>query len=230
MLKTAKHWVIAYTVVVLFLLIGVGSLTIVIDPYFHYHKPLENVYYSLGNQRSQNDGILKHFDYDAIITGTSMAENFKASECNKIFGVNAIKVCFSGASYKEINDNLRVAFRNNEGIKVIVRALDTGRILTDKDKMRYDLGEYPTHLYDDKPFNDVKYVFNKEILLSLSVPLLEGDMNGIEGGITDFDRYSNWMHSCTFGKNAVLENVTFFEEPAENKVLTDEERQMKKKT
>lgn len=226
MLKTAKHWVAAYLVVVLLLLIGVGSLTVAIDPYFHYHKPLESIYYALSNQRSQNDGILKHFDYDAIITGTSMAENFKASECNEIFGVNAIKVCFSGASYKEINDNLKVAFRHNEDIKMIVRALDTGMILADKDKMRYDLGEYPTHLYDDNLFNDVKYVFNKEILFSLSVPLLEGYMKGIEGGITDFDSYSNWMRSCTFGKNTVLENVAFFEEPTENKVLTDEERKM----
>ena len=47
----------------------------------------------------------KHFDYDAIITGTSMTENFLSSEFDSLFGVNSVKTTFSGASYKEINQN-----------------------------------------------------------------------------------------------------------------------------
>lgn len=130
-----------------------------IDPYMHYHKPdTEGYFYSLNNQRSQNDGITKHFEYDALITGTSMTENFKTSEMDALFACNSIKVPYSGGSYKEINDNLKVAVENNPNLKMVVRGLDMGRFLDDKDVMRYDLGTYPTYLYDSNPLNDVQYI------------------------------------------------------------------------
>ena len=116
-----------------------------IDPYFHYHKPYtDSYYYDLNNQRSQNDGISKHFDYNALITGTSMTENFKTSELNEIFGVNSVKVSYSGGSYKEMNDNLVIALKNNSNLKMVVRGLDTGMFFDAPDRMREDLGKYPT--------------------------------------------------------------------------------------
>lgn len=50
---------------------------------YHYHAPLEDFAYLLdrNNERYQNYGILSHFSYDTIITGTSLTENFKSSEC-----------------------------------------------------------------------------------------------------------------------------------------------------
>lgn len=94
---------------------------IMIDPYFHYHKPLSFLSYRLGNQRYINNGIIKNFDYNAIITGTSMTENFKNSQFDKLFMVNSIKIPFSGGSYKEINDNVEVALKNNKNIKCILK-------------------------------------------------------------------------------------------------------------
>lgn len=68
---------------------AMGICVLRVDPFIHYHKPLTNAYfYPLDNQRSQNDGILKHFEYNALITGTSMTENFKTSELDELFGVN----------------------------------------------------------------------------------------------------------------------------------------------
>ena len=135
--------------IAIFLLIFVFIfIQIIVDPFFHYHKPLKNLFYPINNQRSQNDGIIKHFDYDALITGTSMSENFKVSEANKIFNANFIKVPFSSGSYKEINNNIETALRYNKKLKLIIRALDCDRYCDDKDRMREDLGEYPTYLYD----------------------------------------------------------------------------------
>ena len=52
-------------------------LCFVFDPYFHFHKPFSFVRYRLYDERYTNDGISRHFDYNAMITGTSMAQNFK---------------------------------------------------------------------------------------------------------------------------------------------------------
>ena len=111
----AKRWIIGWFTIVIVLLIIIGRFVYHIDPYFHYHKPYTDKYfYNLNNERSQNDGICKYFDYDALITGTSMTENFKTSELDELFGVNSIKVPYFGGSYKEMNDNLKNALKHNK--------------------------------------------------------------------------------------------------------------------
>ena len=80
MAMTCKKWAITTILSTCMLLVGLGSVTIYIDPYFHYHAPLQGLEYPISNERYQNDGIIRHFPYNAIITGTSMTENFKASE------------------------------------------------------------------------------------------------------------------------------------------------------
>lgn len=218
-----KQWITMYAII---LFIAIGSIIMLVykvDPFIHYHKPCDKLYYSLNNQRSQNNGICKHFDYDGIITGTSMTENFKASEAKEIFEGDFIKVPFSGGSYKEINDNLIVACNYNKNLKMVIRCLDEGRIFDDKDNMRTDLGKYPTYLYDDNIFNDVNYVFNKDIIFGRIYQMLSDYKSGGKNGMTSFDRYSYWMPSYTFGKNAVLGSREKFEKSKDENRITEEE-------
>lgn len=157
-----KRWCSSFIVSFMILLLAGGGLTIVIDPYFHYHKPIPDLAYKIYNERYQNDGILKHFDYNAIITGTSMTENFKVSEMDELFHVKSVKVPFSGSTYREINENLERAVCANTDIKFIIRGLDYDSFYEQADLMKYD--SYPTYLYDDFLFNDVEYFLNKTIL------------------------------------------------------------------
>lgn len=222
-----KVWIIGYLVLVIGALTVAGARVVKVDPFFHYHKPLTDVYYyTLNNQRSQNDGIIKYFEYDALITGSSMTENFKTSEMDAIFGTNSIKVPFSGATYKEINDNLISALGKNPNLKIIVRGLDMANFWKDKDAMRLELGEYPTYLYDRNPFNDVEYVFNRDVLFRRVFPMvLENDGEGFQPGITSFDEYSNWMRVYTFGVNAVCPNGIAYQGVGAPIYLTDTERE-----
>ena len=63
-----KKWTIGFFIVFLTMLLGAGAATAVIDPYFHYHKPLKGLSYPLNNQRYQNNQSSAAY-YDAIITG-----------------------------------------------------------------------------------------------------------------------------------------------------------------
>ena len=196
----SKKWVIGWFVIVVLGLGALGAWVYKVDPYIHYHKPdTSKYYYSLDNHRSQNDGIIKHFDYDALIIGTSMTENFKTSEMNEIFGCNSIKVPFTGGSFKEINDNINNAIESNPNIKYIVRGIDMEKFFDGKDKMRYDLGVYPTYLYDDNVLNDVKYIWNRDVIWNRTFPMTKNK----ESGITSFDDYSNWNDLYSFGVNTV---------------------------
>lgn len=222
----AKKWIIGYLMLVLIPLAVAGIWVIHVDPFFHYHKPYTSgYYYALNNQRSQNDGILKHFDYNAVITGTSMTENFKTSELDALFGTNSVKVPYSGGSYKEINDSLKSALANNQELKTIIRGLDMSRFMIDKDNMRFDLGEYPVYLYDDNPFNDVKYIFNRDVLFTRVWPMVtENDKEDFKPGITSFDAYSNWMASYTFGVKTVCPEGVAVQDAGNPVHLTDEEK------
>lgn len=199
-----KKWSIGFLIITMLMLVVFAIPTIILDPFFHYRKPMENFEYELDrdNQRYVNDGIMKNFDYNAIITGTSMTENFKTSEFDALYGVNSIKIPFYGASYKEINDNLASAIEANPEIVCIVRGLDCNRITNQKDTVRSDYAQYPWYLYDDLLYNDVQYVLNKEILF-------EHTLNGVffytrHGKTTPtFDEYSNWAADFVYGKEAV---------------------------
>lgn len=221
----SKTWLAGWSILVVIVLCIIGKWMYIIDPYIHYHSPnLSKYFYTLNNQRSQNDGITKHFDYDALITGTSMTENFKTSEMDAIFGTTSIKVPFAGGSYKEINDNLIVAIENNPNLKIIVRGLDMQYFFDDKDMMHLELGVYPTYLYDANPFNDVEYLFNRDLIWNRMYPMIIAkDTEDFEPGITSFDDYSKWQFNYTFGINTVCPNGIGEVVKGEAIHLTDEE-------
>ncbi len=205
-------------------LLATAILMWVFDPYFHFHAPFEGISYLLSNERYQNDGITRNFEYDALITGTSMTQNFKTSELDALFGTDSIKIPYAGASFKEINDAVAAAKAYNPALTLVVRGLDLYHFEEDKDYLAYS--DYPTYLYDDNLLNDVQYLWNKDILtvdlLNLSIlPTLTGAQS------TTFDEYSNWMGENTFGKESVLSTYSRAtkDESAEETHLTDEVKQ-----
>jgi len=204
-------------------LLIIAILTIYLDPFFCYHKPLSNYYYRLYDQRMQNNGIINKFDYDAVITGTSMTENFKASMADELFDVNSIKVCFSGATYKELSDNIENAISNTPDLKMVICSLDLSMLDRDKDEMRYDMGEYPTYLYNANPIDDVKYFFNGDVLTRYIAPMLFKRIKGEAGGHTSFDDYSSTYYDYEFGTEYVLSTIELGDAPENENSLSDEQ-------
>lgn len=220
-------WLFGFMLTVSGLLLGIIVGVVYIDPFFHYHAPNERFFYPLSTQRNQNNGITKNFDYNAIITGTSMTENFKKTEVDNYFDVNSIKVAYSGGTYKEINDNLRVAFESHDDIQVVIRGLDMNKFFDDKDEIREDFlggGTSPTYLYDKNPFNDVYYIFNRDVIFNWCLPAYKSNLSGSPSGITDFDTYSNWMAGSEFGAEIVLSDKDYFHEPEIVNFLTIEDK------
>ena len=90
----SKKWLAKCIGSILGAVVLMFALCFVFDPYFHFHKPFSFVRYRLYDERYTNDGISRNFDYDAIVTGTSMAQNFKTSEMDQLFGTRAVKETF----------------------------------------------------------------------------------------------------------------------------------------
>lgn len=224
----SNKWITGWVLSVLILSAATAGFVYYIDPFFHYHKPhTDRYYYELDNQRYQNDGIMRNFDYDALITGTSMTENFKTSELDTIFDVDSVKIPYSGAAFKEVNEGIGRALKYNPDLKIIVRGIDMGYLFTDKDWMRDDLGTYPEYLYDDNPFNDVNYIFNQDVIFDRAYKMvLDSRSPDHKPGILPFDDYSSWQSQAVMGiKKVCPEGLETKKNPSEVHI-TDEERMM----
>lgn len=217
-MKNSKLWSICCLALALLLLLTVGGATAVIDPYFHYHAPLEQLEYPLDNQRYQNDGIVKHFSYDAMITGTSMTENFKTSEFDQLFGVNSVKISYSGGTFQELTATMEAAIEANPELKLVLLCIDEWFLFSGRDMILAD-GEYPTYLYDSNPFNDVKYLLNKSIFCDSTLGVLEYTRAG--NRTTSFDDYGSWTH-IPIGRDAAMAQYSRKAPEPEQKLLTDE--------
>lgn len=227
--KLYRRWTLGTLAALAAALFLVASLTIHRDPFFHYHAPLSGYRYPQkeypdNNERYLNDGITKNFAYDGIITGTSMTENLKASDADALFNAHFIKVPYAGAKYKEINDNLMRAYRGDREIRYIIRALDYSDLVEDKDA-RDKTFRYPTYLYNDNPFDDVRYVFNKSVLLEETLSVVKVE-NGA-GSAVNFDTYGNWnaYYSTKFGAKNVLATYRLRTVPKSPRAFTEEEKE-----
>ena len=198
------------------------ALTVYVDPYFHYHYPNKNMDYKINNARYKNDGIMRHWDYNTMIIGTSMTENFKTSQVDEVFSKKSIKVPFAGASYKEIGDNISRAIDYNADLELVIRAIDYSFFWTDANHMAYLEEQFPTYLTNDTLYDDVQYWLNKDVFVNEVCSVLSTYQKD-KGEVTSFDDAYNWHWWFLFGKEAVLENYDRVEKKQEIQTLTDEE-------
>ncbi len=213
-----KKWnliVVGGVVAILAILAGV---TILVDPFLHYHKGQIFLEYPLKDERYQNDGIARYYEYDSIITGTSMCQNFKCSEFDELWTAVSIKITNSGASYHESCENIQRAFSHNDNVKNVLCSLDGNRLNYPAFEDEYE--EYPVYLYDDNFFNDVNYLLNKEV-----VPKTIAVLNYTRSGqkTTTMDEYGSWSQYKSFGKESVLASFNLLEEREEEWKLTEED-------
>ncbi|MCR4850946.1 MAG: hypothetical protein K5870_06770 [Lachnospiraceae bacterium] len=196
-------------------LAAIAILTVVVDPYFHYHKPLFK--YRLLEPRYTNDGISRHFDFDSVITGTSMSQNFKCSMFDELFDAKSVKLPLAGAGYEEISAEMNRAFMRNPDIRNVLWVIDYNGLLRKSDWSQYS--EYPTYMYDNNYLNDVPYLLNKDILYHGTVPNILMSVSGKE---------SDSMDSYTFDDEPTGASVVYTgrtpRENGGNTQLTDEEK------
>lgn len=172
-----------------------GGILVYKDPFFHYHSPINDDYHLDGKYaRYYNDGFLKFFEYDAIILGTSMCNNFRTSTLQNLFDIDtAIKVNASGSYFNETNVYLQEAFDYNNEIKMIVRSIDLDCLTCEKDEESIYAQE-AYYLRDDNVLNDVNYILNKSVMLESCKP-----------SMNDWDEYLSWRRVPT-GRELILKD------------------------
>ena len=192
--KFIKHFFIGSGVLLVLCVLAV----VLFDPFFQYHKPLPGLKAVLTEKEYQVPGTLKNFEYDSVIAGSSVAENYYNDWFNQGFNCNVVKAIRSYGATADLCYFLDMAFEHQE-LKYVFYNLDPSSLVADLEPT-YELTGSPMYLYDDNHLNDLEYVLNKDVLFE-RVPYLLAQ--SLVGDYDENDSY-NWSQWKQFNSDMAL--------------------------
>lgn len=193
-----KRYSLSVIIVTALLLLSYAALVFIVDPFCQYRAQTGETYLNFvrATEHYMNAGYAKNADYDAVVLGSSVSENFRASQFSELFNCEAIKLSSAGAYSKDYQYILDVVFRTHEP-RYVFYSVDHFAYLHNADEAKQEIPEY---LYDDFLLNDVYYLLNQGILTDVCATL----ENKSNGKTTDLDYAYNWNDRYTFSVKKVL--------------------------
>lgn len=147
-------------------LILLGALlaaVVIFDPFYHYHKPLPGLKAVLTDKEYQCVGTLRNFDYNALIVGSSVCENYNNGWFDESFHCRTIKAIRSYGATADLCYLMDIAYEEHD-LDYIFYNIDPSSLSADTTPT-YESTGCPMYLYDKNPFNDYHYVLNKDVLM-----------------------------------------------------------------
>ena len=208
-----KRFFVTLTVIATVGLAGFASIIAYIDPFFHYHKPIEGFPYVVDDQVDMNPGLARHMDYDGVLLGSSMTVNFTASSFERDLGLKVQKLSYNGAYPKDQANIMEQVFEANPSVERVFLGIDELNYSADVNETKYPVTDY---LYDNNPINDSQYTLNKNVWINGVFTLFDKNRN--TSLVTDFDEAYGFDRYVQFSRTAVISNMPdkFFSETNDN--------------
>ena len=127
----------------------------IVDPFQFFRKP--TIFKPIfAKETYLNAGLIKNYDFDSIVIGSSMTENFILDEVKQYMGFDKpIKLSLGGGNMIEYNTFLNNAI-NKKDIKNILLGFDIFALDSAPSRL-------PLYLYDQNNINDLKYILNFDL-------------------------------------------------------------------
>ena len=155
-MKQLKVWLIIFGITAVLGLGAVAGLVVLVDPFFQYHKPLENFPYIVDHQVNMNPGLAKNMDYDSILLGSSMTVSFNTDWFQEVCGLKTQKLSYNGAYPKDQSNIMDIVFRaKGDSVKRVFLGIDELNYSGDTEQTKFEI---PGYLYDNNYLNDIKYL------------------------------------------------------------------------
>ncbi len=175
-----------------------AALVMLFDPFYQYHGPLPGMKAVLNDRDNQMAGTIRNFQYDSLLVGSSVAENFDSSYLDETYGCHSLKVIRASGSTADLLYYINMAQEKHQ-IKDIFWCLDLFALDAPVDVTLRD-GDTPLYLHTDTILDDLPYLFNKEILLEKIPSMLAYSHEGI---YVDGDAY-NWSRDKEFSAQRAM--------------------------
>ncbi len=194
-----KAWFLRTLALSLALVVLCTGVIVYADPFFHFRWDAEGegVFF---NQRYQNAGIARNSEADTVILGTSMVSNFRASYLTETFDGTAAKITLPDGRFEEFDQVMETLYRKSSPKRVLF-SLDLNILTRDESGLSNEL---PVYLYDRNPFNDLRYLMNKDALFYSVYSLYAKQA----GEAVPADEAFTWDGEAGFSTNFVLASYT----------------------
>lgn len=181
--------------------IGLAAAVVVfcVDPFYHYHGAWFGLPVILDNAVYQTAGAARNLEYNSLIIGTSMTENFHASWFDEL-GWDTVKLSYSGARTDDLSAILEQIYDRGESPDNIVMDINTYQ-LTVPSWTAYT--ERPEYLYDGKIVTDVSYLFNYDVMIET----VERVADSLCGRKSNLDEAYVWENEEYFGRQVALSSA-----------------------
>lgn len=180
------------------LLGAVIAVVVVLDPFYQYHRPLPGLKAVLTDKEYQCIGTLRTFDYDALIVGSSVCENYNNHWFDEGFSCNTIKAIRAYGATADLCYLLDAAYESHE-MKYVFYNIEPSSLSASTEPTYVSTG-CPMYLYDRNIMNDYSYVLNKDVLTEKIPYMLAYSL------IMDYDEGDsyNWAQQKEFGRDKAL--------------------------
>lgn len=149
------------------------------------------------NQRYEMPGLIRNQDYSAVVIGTSLVANFRASWFTRALGEETLKITFPDGWITEFDTALSLAFSTHPQLDRVYFCLDPNILIRSDSERTVEL---PRYLYNSNPLDDAGFYLNADSVI-LALQAVRARQRG-EGKVLD-DAYI-WDGTVGFTKAQAL--------------------------
>ncbi|MCM1191802.1 MAG: SGNH/GDSL hydrolase family protein [Butyrivibrio sp.] len=167
------------------------------DPFYQYHTPFFGLRAVLNDRENQMPGTIRNFQYDSLLVGSSVAENFDTDQLNAAYDCNTLKVIKASGSVADLLYYVELAEKEHT-VENIFWCLDIFAMNASPEVQLYD--NTPRYLGTETLLDDLPYLYNKEILLEKIPAMIVSSIKGINTGGQAY----NWAAGKNFSAEGAM--------------------------
>ena len=204
----SHRWLLIFSLSVFLLMLVFTLMTYVMDPYFQFR--VKDNYYLIDAQHV-NPGLIKNYDYDTLIIGSSMVQNFNMDLFRQELHVKPLHVTLGGMTPRELLELFNLATKVNKSRAYYI-CVDLP-VFTYDDYTKHQTSQY---LLKDDSLSVLQYLFNYESWVNILPFRLYHNLLKIFSlkpaplltFLTSIDYLENWAWRYDFGEEIVLKNYS----------------------
>lgn len=202
---TPKKWIISFFAIVLAVVLLLSALVFVIDPFFQF-RTKDNAYEL--SSWFVGGGLLRNYDYDTLIVGSSMIFNFDMDVFREELGAKPLHIGLGGIRLSEVKDLMEAAYAADRAERYYI-CVDLPTFAKDAEPSRY-----AQYLLRDDPLSRMRYFLSYEVwfrYIPVDLALMLADKAGvslpekIQVG-TSIDRLEDSRLDLTYNRKTVIKN------------------------
>ena len=214
----SKKWLLGFFAVLLVLCLIFSLVVYAVDPFFQF-RVRDNTY--MLNGLYVSPGLIKNYDYDTLIIGSSMTQNFDMDQVREVLGVKPLHIGIGAMTCEEMSEYLALANKVGKA-KTVYACIDQFNLAL------IDPGNKNTeYLMKDDVLSRIQYFFSYEawfrfMPVDLGFAFLKAAGVQLPESISreiSIDKLENFEHNYVFSEEEFLRK--YEGEPRDESIDTD---------